>query len=236
MPSGRRFPAAEQIGTAERIIRYKSAKYTVERPLQLGAAVAGPPARELPVRVRPAAGGGVPAAGRRAGRVRRPRGDRQTRRGGHPRGQADPAAGAGPGGPARRSSGSSDVPGHRGATGGGHHGRPRGPGRLRGPGTPSSGGSPAWPGRPGPRSRLRRTSRTTPGPPCSRWRASPPGGIAEMTGPVVVIGAGLAGLAAAIHLAAAGRDVTVVEASDGPGGCCGTATAGPTGSTPGPRC
>jgi phytoene desaturase len=47
-----------------------------------------------------------------------------------------------------------------------------------------------------------------------------------MTGPVVVIGAGLAGLAAAIHLAAAGRDVTVVEASDGPGGCCGTATAG----------
>jgi geranylgeranyl diphosphate synthase type I len=34
-------PVAEQIGTAERIIRYKSAKYTVERPLQLGAAVTG---------------------------------------------------------------------------------------------------------------------------------------------------------------------------------------------------
>ena len=33
--------AAEQIRAAERIIRYKSAKYTVERPLQLGAAVAG---------------------------------------------------------------------------------------------------------------------------------------------------------------------------------------------------
>jgi geranylgeranyl diphosphate synthase type I len=32
-------PVADQIGTAERIIRYKSAKYTVERPLQLGAAV-----------------------------------------------------------------------------------------------------------------------------------------------------------------------------------------------------
>jgi len=48
-----------------------------------------------------------------------------------------------------------------------------------------------------------------------------------MTGPVVVIGAGLAGLAAAIHLAAAGRDVTVVEASDGPGGCCGSASVGP---------
>jgi geranylgeranyl diphosphate synthase type I len=34
-------PVAEQIETAERIIRYKSAKYTVERPLQLGAAVMG---------------------------------------------------------------------------------------------------------------------------------------------------------------------------------------------------
>jgi len=32
---------AEVIGAAERIIRYKSAKYTVERPVQLGAAVAG---------------------------------------------------------------------------------------------------------------------------------------------------------------------------------------------------
>ena len=34
-------PVAEVIGAAERIIRYKSAKYTVERPVQLGAAVAG---------------------------------------------------------------------------------------------------------------------------------------------------------------------------------------------------
>lgn len=40
-PAGEVLPAAEQIGTAERIIRYKSAKYTVERPLQLGAAVTG---------------------------------------------------------------------------------------------------------------------------------------------------------------------------------------------------
>jgi geranylgeranyl diphosphate synthase type I len=38
---GEVLPVAEQIGTAERIIRYKSAKYTVERPLQLGAAVTG---------------------------------------------------------------------------------------------------------------------------------------------------------------------------------------------------
>ena len=39
--AGDPLPVAEQIGSAERIIRYKSAKYTVERPLQLGAAVAG---------------------------------------------------------------------------------------------------------------------------------------------------------------------------------------------------
>jgi geranylgeranyl diphosphate synthase type I len=40
-PARQALPAAEQIGAAERIIRYKSAKYTVERPLQLGAAVRG---------------------------------------------------------------------------------------------------------------------------------------------------------------------------------------------------
>ncbi|MFG1826095.1 phytoene desaturase family protein [Microbispora bryophytorum] len=45
-------------------------------------------------------------------------------------------------------------------------------------------------------------------------------------GPVVVIGAGLGGLSAAMRLAGAGREVTVVEASDVPGGCCGTATLG----------
>ncbi|MEV0590056.1 phytoene desaturase family protein [Nonomuraea cavernae] len=45
--------------------------------------------------------------------------------------------------------------------------------------------------------------------------------------PVVVVGAGLGGLSAAVRLAAAGREVTVVEAGDGPGGCCGTANAGP---------
>jgi len=41
VPSGAAVSAAGQIRAAERIIRYKSAKYTVERPLQLGAAVAG---------------------------------------------------------------------------------------------------------------------------------------------------------------------------------------------------
>jgi phytoene desaturase len=45
--------------------------------------------------------------------------------------------------------------------------------------------------------------------------------------PVVVVGAGLGGLSAAIHLAARGREVVVVEARDGPGGCCGTADLGP---------
>jgi len=48
-----------------------------------------------------------------------------------------------------------------------------------------------------------------------------------VTRPVVVIGAGLGGLAAAIRLAAAGRQVTVVEAANEPGGCCGTAGVGP---------
>jgi len=38
---GETVPVAGQVRAAEQIIRYKSAKYTVERPLQLGAAVAG---------------------------------------------------------------------------------------------------------------------------------------------------------------------------------------------------
>lgn len=43
----------------------------------------------------------------------------------------------------------------------------------------------------------------------------------------VVVGAGLAGLACAIHLAGSGRDVLVVEAGSEPGGCCrGTTVAG----------
>ncbi len=38
---------------------------------------------------------------------------------------------------------------------------------------------------------------------------------------VVVVGAGLGGLSAALHLAGAGRRVTVVERADVPGGRCG---------------
>ncbi|MFG1699770.1 phytoene desaturase family protein [Nonomuraea sp. NPDC049309] len=44
---------------------------------------------------------------------------------------------------------------------------------------------------------------------------------------VVVVGAGLGGLAAAVCLAGAGRQVTLVEATAEPGGCCGTARVGP---------
>jgi phytoene desaturase len=47
-----------------------------------------------------------------------------------------------------------------------------------------------------------------------------------MAGRTVIVGAGLAGLSAAIHLAAAGREVLVVEAEAVPGGLCGTVTAG----------
>jgi phytoene desaturase len=47
------------------------------------------------------------------------------------------------------------------------------------------------------------------------------------TDPVVVVGAGLGGLSAAVHLTAGGREVMIVEALDEPGGCCGTARAGP---------
>src|SRR5215216_6323837 len=47
-----------------------------------------------------------------------------------------------------------------------------------------------------------------------------------MAGRTVVVGAGLAGLSAAIHLAAAGREVVVVEAEAVPGGRCGTVSVG----------
>lgn len=45
-------------------------------------------------------------------------------------------------------------------------------------------------------------------------------------GPTVVVGAGLAGLSCALHLAARGRDVTVVEAAETPGGCSGSLSLG----------
>lgn len=60
-----------------------------------------------------------------------------------------------------------------------------------------------------------------------RTGGRPVPGPARPPGPVVVVGAGLAGLSAAIHLAARGREVVVVEAERGPGGCCGSAELGP---------
>jgi phytoene desaturase len=47
-----------------------------------------------------------------------------------------------------------------------------------------------------------------------------------VAGRTVVVGAGLAGLSAAIHLAAAGREVVVVEAEAVPGGRCGSLAVG----------
>jgi phytoene desaturase len=52
---------------------------------------------------------------------------------------------------------------------------------------------------------------------------------------VVVVGAGLGGLACALHLAGAGREVTVVEKASVPGGRGGCRSAGMS-STPGPPC
>ncbi|MGW4569524.1 FAD-dependent oxidoreductase, partial [Streptomyces sp. NPDC004561] len=45
--------------------------------------------------------------------------------------------------------------------------------------------------------------------------------LAGPTDHVVVVGAGLAGLSAALHLLGAGRRVTVVERDQGPGGRAG---------------
>ena len=50
--------------------------------------------------------------------------------------------------------------------------------------------------------------------------------ISGASGEVVVVGAGLAGLAAALHLAGRGRSVTVVEREAVPGGRAGRLDAG----------
>jgi phytoene desaturase len=50
--------------------------------------------------------------------------------------------------------------------------------------------------------------------------------VSGPTESVVIVGAGLGGLSAALHLAAAGRSVTVVEREDVPGGRCGLISEG----------
>ena len=68
--------------SARRIARYKSGKYTIERPLHVGAALAGrlDEFESRAVRLRRSSRGGVPAAGRRARGVRRSEGHGQARR------------------------------------------------------------------------------------------------------------------------------------------------------------
>lgn len=48
--------------------------------------------------------------------------------------------------------------------------------------------------------------------------------MSTRSAPTIVIGAGLSGLSAALALARAGRDVTVIEATCGVGGCCSNTT------------
>ena len=70
------------VDTAMTVLRYKSAKYSIERPLHLGAALAGAPGVDAGRAdgVRAAAGRGVPAPRRPARRVRRPGHHRQAGR------------------------------------------------------------------------------------------------------------------------------------------------------------
>jgi phytoene desaturase len=56
--------------------------------------------------------------------------------------------------------------------------------------------------------------------------------IGGRTDHVVVVGAGLAGLSAALHLAGRGRAVTVVERGDVPADASADSTSTDTGSTP----
>ena len=60
--------------------------------------------------------------------------------------------------------------------------------------------------------------------------------ITGATSRVVVVGAGLAGLAAALHLAGRGREVTVVERAATPGGRAGRSTWAGSGWIPARPC
>lgn len=60
--------------------------------------------------------------------------------------------------------------------------------------------------------------------------------ITGRTDHVVVVGAGLAGLSATLHLLGAGRTVTLVERDPLPGGRAASSSATATVSTPAPPC
>ncbi len=131
------------VETAMTVLRYKSAKYSIERPIQIGAALAGASARDAraAVGVRAPAGRGLPAARRPARRLRRPGPHRQARGRRPRRGQAH-----GPGRPrARRRSARPRPPARR---------RPRHPPAARGPGRAAAGSSTT----PAPTPRSRRSS------------------------------------------------------------------------------
>ena len=215
---------------ALRVVRYKSAKYTVERPLHLGAALAGggPELLESLHRVRAAARRGVPAARRRARRLRRPRARPASR-------PATTCARASARCSSRSRWSRRPRPRPRGCVRAPRRPAPRrrqastalreviietgalaavealiaGPDR-RGAGR-ADGRSVAEPARVGAR------------------RARGRGDVAArlmrtVTGPtdhVVVVGAGLGGLSAALRLAGAGRQVTVLEREAVPGGRAG---------------
>ena len=205
---------------ARRIAVLKSARYTVERPLQLGAALAGrlddlgdalsayglPLGEAFQLRDDLLGAFGDPfATGKPVGddlREGKPTlllalavepGQRHTGRG------ARAGRHRRPGRRRRRRRagrpGRHRCPGGRGGAGGDAHGRGR---RRRRPARPDGRG----PRRPRPAGRA-------------------PGLARPLAMDVVVVGAGLGGLAAACHLVGSGHDVVVVERGPGPGGRAG---------------
>ena len=216
------------------VARYKSAGYTVQRPLQLGAAIAGAGAdvseactaiglplgeafqlRDdvLGVFGDPAVTGKSADDDLREGKqTLLDRAGRGAGRRGRPRAAARPARQ-----PRRRPGGV-----RRAAPAHGDHRRP-GPGRgadhrADGAGPRGDRGRPAGRRTPAPRS-TRSPSRPPPARPDVRT-------VPGRTDRVVVVGAGLAGLAAALRLRGAGREVTVVERGPGPGGRAGRVERG----------
>ena len=231
---------------ALRIDRYKTAAYTVERPLHLGAALAGAGPELVDGYRRFGADIGIafqlrddllgvfgdPAV------TGKPAGDdlregkrtlllaialeRAERRGDHAARAAIEAAVGNPGLTAeevdRRPATSSPSSARCRPS---SSGSPRSPARrsTRSPPRPSPRPPPrSWPSWPSPRPgvAVERRSRRQRAPPAGRRRT-----VRGATDHVVVVGAGLSGLCAALHLLGAGRRVTIVERAEHPGGRVG---------------